>query len=97
MKKAPKKTKTKGGRRGRQKNKNGHYIKTTLGKLENYIIPFFDGMSVHEINTGLIDRYRDHRMAVESPPAQSTLDKEVVAIKQVLERIVVDEEIPELL
>ena len=70
---------------GAQANKNRHYIETTLGKLRNYIIPYMGSFDISDINTALIDKYRQYRIQAECAPARSTLDKEIVVIRQVLD------------
>ncbi|WP_370334465.1 tyrosine-type recombinase/integrase [Parvularcula marina] len=83
--------------RGRR---NPKYVERLTRTIENYLIPYFGKQGLSEITAGEVQNYRIHRQThsvrrynqvsppTHKPPSISTLDKEIIAIRQVLKHAV---------
>jgi integrase len=63
------------------------YIKSHEQKLRVHLLPFFGNKVLSEINPGLVQDYRIHRVRnsqTGKPPARSTIHIEIVVLRQVL-------------
>lgn len=67
--------------------RNAKYVKRKDEHLRLYLLPFLGDKPIVEINAGLIQAYRVHRLKPEEgkrPPSRSTLHGEIVVLRQVL-------------
>ncbi len=67
--------------------RNVKYVQDHQSRLRNHLIPHFGKMGLSEITAGAVQEYRLKRMNGEGgfkPPARSTLQHEVVTLRQVL-------------
>lgn len=83
-----------------QGNRNAEYVSTMMGRVRNYLIPYFGKMGLSEITPGVVQEYRIHRQTHSvprhnqktekpvKPPSRSTLHQEIVALRQVLKTAV---------
>jgi len=63
------------------------YIKGHWGRINRYLIPFFGEKAVTQINPGMVQDYRVHRIKNgfrDKPPSRSTLHQETVCLRQIL-------------
>ena len=63
------------------------YIKGHWGRINRYLIPFFGEKAVTQINPGMVQDYRVHRIKHgfrDKPPSRSTLHQETVCLRQIL-------------
>lgn len=63
------------------------YVKNHKERLSNHLIPFFGDKVLPDINPGMVQDYRIHRMKNGrrgKPPSRSTLHQEIVCLRQVL-------------
>jgi len=70
-----------------QGQRHPRYVEAHKKRLKNYLKPFFGEKIVTEINPGMVQDYRIHRMKNGrngKPPSRSTLHQEIVCIRQVL-------------
>jgi len=75
------------------------YVAGMMGKLDNYLLPFFGDKGLSEVTPGLVQEYRIHRQThsvvranqKEAPttrPHPNTLHQEIVTLRQVLKTAV---------
>ena len=67
--------------------RNAKYVQDHQSRLRNHLIPYFGKMGLSEITAGVVQDYRLLRMNGEDgfkPPARSTLQHEIVTLRQVL-------------
>ncbi|WP_263588657.1 tyrosine-type recombinase/integrase [Sphingopyxis sp. GC21] len=64
------------------------YVSNHRGRITKHLIPFFGNKRITEVNAGLIQQYRIHRMRQPGPngqpPARTTLHQEMVCLRQIL-------------
>ena len=63
------------------------YIKGHWGRINRYLIPFFGEKAVTQINPGMVQDYRVHRIKNgfrDKAPSRSTLHQETVCLRQIL-------------
>lgn len=77
------------------RDRNPRYVQTMMGRIDNYLVPFFGSYGLSQITAGLVQEYRvwRHSYSVprynvvnqpDGPPSQSTTRHELVALRQVL-------------
>jgi integrase len=67
--------------------RNPLYVKSFEEKLRVHLLPFLGDKVLSEITPGLVQEYRIHRALTSKtgkPPARSTIQQEIVTIRQVL-------------
>ena len=67
--------------------RSARYVESQEEKLRVHLLPFFGNKVLSEINPGLVQEYRIHRMKTSrtgKPPARSTIHIEIVVLRQVL-------------
>lgn len=72
--------------------RNARYVNQKLDQIRVHLLPFFSRMSVSEITSGVVQDYRVHRQTsrinpiTKEPirPARSTLQSEIVTLRQIL-------------
>jgi integrase len=67
------------------------WVETIELKLNKYLIPYFGPMTVSEVTPGKVQEYRIHRAQNGyrgKPPTRSTMESEMVALRQVLKTAV---------
>jgi integrase len=76
------------------------YVATLMGKLDNYLIPYFGAMGLSEVRPGQVQEYRIYRQRYSVPrhnqknekpakrPQFNTIHQEIVALRQVLKTAV---------
>jgi integrase len=64
------------------------YVDNHRGRINKHLIPFFGAKRITEVNAGLIQEYRIHRMRSVgprgTPPARTTIHQEMVCLRQIL-------------
>lgn len=80
-------------------DRNPVYVANIMGRLDNYLIPFFGDKGLSEVTGGVVQEYRIWRQGYTAPqfrggslrvqeepkrPSASTLHQEIVALRQVL-------------
>ena len=63
------------------------YVQNHHGRLNNYLLPFFGKKGLSEITPGLVQEYRIERLTPDANgkvPAHSTLNQEIVVLRQVM-------------
>jgi integrase len=78
--------------------RNEHYVRCLLDCLKNHTLPFFGPKLVSEVNAGLVQEYRIHRLenprphpthlTPPKPPSRKTLREEMIPVRQVLKAAV---------
>ena len=67
--------------------RNERYVQNHQGRLNNYLLPFFGKKGLSEITPGLVQEYRISRLTPDENgkvPAHSTLNQEIVVLRQVM-------------
>ncbi len=67
--------------------RNAKYVQDHHSRLRNHLIPYFGKMGLSEITAGAVQDYRIHRLNGEDgfkPPSRSTMQHEIVTLRQVL-------------
>ena len=67
--------------------RNERYVQNHQGRLNNYLLPFFGKKGLSEITAGLVQEYRISRLTPDENgkvPAHSTLNQEIVVLRQVM-------------
>lgn len=67
--------------------RNERYVQNHSGRLNNYLLPFFGKKGLSEITPGLVQEYRIERLTPNEDgkvPARSTLNQEIVVLRQVM-------------
>ncbi len=67
--------------------RNAKYVQDHQSRLRNHLIPYFRKMGLSEITAGAVQDYRILRMQGDDgfkPPARSTMQHEIVTLRQVL-------------
>lgn len=71
--------------------RNARYVKNHHGRLQNYLLPFFGNKGLSEVTPGLVQDYRISRLTPDETgkiPAKSTLNQEIVVLRQVMKTAV---------
>lgn len=83
-----------------QGQRNPRHVEATMGRVNNYLIPYFGKKGLSEVTPGAVQEYRIYRQTYSvprhnqtqqkphKPPARSTLHQEIVALRQVLKTAV---------
>ena len=81
-------------------NRNEGYVSTMMGRITNYLIPYFGKKGLSEITPGAVQEYRIFRQTHSvarynqksdkpvKPPSRSTMHQEIVALRQILKTAV---------
>ncbi|WP_316857982.1 site-specific integrase [uncultured Cohaesibacter sp.] len=67
--------------------RNARYVENHAGRLRNYLLPFFGKKGLSEVTPGLVQEYRIERLTPNKDgkvPARSTLNQEIVVLRQVM-------------
>lgn len=67
--------------------RNSKYVQDHQARLRNHLIPYFGKMGVGDIKAGTVQDYRVFRMKNDpeyKPPSRSTMQHEIVTLRQVL-------------
>lgn len=71
----------------RSKDRSGREVDVRIEWLRTHMIPFFGGMLISEITLGVIDQYREERLAPVNGalrPSPELVEREVVALGEML-------------
>ena len=67
-----------------QGRRNPAYVEGHHARVRLHLTPFFGKYGVKEITPALVQEYRIHRLGASPPPAPSTLNHEIVTLRQIM-------------